>query len=423
MKSMALFMALLLALVPACALAEPEAQPTEAAPAAATAAPTEAAAEYRELERGDEGEDVQALMQRLADLGYYTSDVDDIFGQGMARAVLLFNAQHGLGNSETASVQTQQIALSQDAQARAPQPPVIRSVALEQYEGKPVFSVEVYNPQEADITFLSVIYRCYDASGNEITAMGADPSAIGSEPKFAKYSGIAIGCGESVNLRDVSAFDLSAYPGVSRVEASLYCYQAGSQMLVMPERYFVWVGSDGTSTGTSADQVAIALLNRTVEQDTLASRFALGAKVEYIFAYESARYGLPCGLYLVEVAEGGSCARAGLQVGDVITALAGVKLDFEEALYLVKAQMQPDIEYALEYSRGGQLSGTTLSWSESNPVDVSDGEADGVGEAEAETGETEAGVGEAEAGTGETEAGADEAEAETGETDTGADEA
>ena len=92
--------------------------------------------------------------------------------------------------------------------------------------------------------------------------------------------------------------------------------------------------------------------------------------MEYIFEYESAKYGLPCGLYLVEVGEGGSCARAGLQAGDVITALAGVKLDFEEALYLVKAQMQPDIEYALEYSRAGQLSGTTLSWSESNPVDV-----------------------------------------------------
>ena len=362
MKRILLLALVLLALIPVGALAD--------GAAAQTGEQTDVQTEYRTLERGSDGEDVQALMQRLADLGYYTSSVDDMFGPGMARAVQLFNAQHGLGNSEVATAQTQQMAFAQTAQARAAQPPVIRSVTLEQYEGRPVFSVEVYNPQEADITFLSVIYRCYDANGVELSAMGTDASAIGSEPKFAKYSDIAIGCGETVNLRGVSAFDLSAYTGVSRVEASLYCYQAGSQMLIVPERYFVWVGSDGSSTGTSASQEAIAMLNRTAEQDTLASRFALGAKVEYIFEYESAKYGLPCGLYLVEVGEGGSCARAGLQAGDVITALAGVKLDFEEALYLVKAQMQPDIEYALEYSRAGQLSGTTLSWSESNPVDV-----------------------------------------------------
>ena len=102
--------------------------------------------EYRTLERGSDGEDVQALMQRLADLGYYTSSVDDMFGPGMARAVQLFNAQHGLGNSEVATAQTQQMAFAQTAQARAAQPPVIHSVTLEQYEGRPVFSVEVYNP-------------------------------------------------------------------------------------------------------------------------------------------------------------------------------------------------------------------------------------------------------------------------------------
>lgn len=344
------------------ATAQADAAETDAAQA--TQAPDTADSQYQALERGAKGEDVRALMQRLYDLGYYKSDVDDTFGKGMARAVRLFNVRCGLGSSEVASVETQQLAFAANAPVYDIMPPRITGVRLEQYEGKPVFSITAYNPQESDITFLSVIFRCYDANGAQIYATAADASQLINEPKFGKYRDIKLASGETLDMSTLTSFDLSAYPGVSRVDVAVYCYQAGRDIMIVPESYFTWVSSDGTTTGDEISQSAIALRNRTSEQDKQASRFDLGISTEHVYAYESDYYGVPVGMYLNSVEPSSIAANAGLQAGDVITAIAGIPLDFDEALYIIKAQMEPGVEYALDYSRAGVTNTTMISWTE-----------------------------------------------------------
>lgn len=379
MKKGALLLALMLAAsgvgsVAVADQADTAAQTTPEATAQADAAETDAAqvtqapdtadAQYQALERGAKGEDVRALMQRLYDLGYYKSDVDDAFGKGMARAVRLFNVRCGLGSSEVASVETQQLAFAANAPVYDIMPPRITGVRLEQYEGKPVFSITAYNPQESDITFLSVIFRCYDANGAQIYATAADASQLINEPKFGKYRDIKLASGETLDMSTLTSFDLSAYPGVSRVDVAVYCYQAGRDIMIVPESYFTWVSSDGTTTGDEISQSAIALRNRTSEQDKQASRFDLGISTEHVYAYESDYYGVPVGMYLNSVEPSSIAANAGLQAGDVITAIAGIPLDFDEALYIIKAQMEPGVEYALDYSRAGVTNTTMISWTE-----------------------------------------------------------
>lgn len=379
MKKGALLLALMLAASGAGSVAvadqaDTAAQTTPEATAQADAAETDAAqvtqapdtadAQYQALERGAKGEDVRALMQRLYDLGYYKSDVDDTFGKGMARAVRLFNVRCGLGSSEVASVETQQLAFAANAPVYDIMPPRITGVRLEQYEGKPVFSITAYNPQESDITFLSVIFRCYDANGAQIYATAADASQLINEPKFGKYRDIKLASGEPLDMSTLTSFDLSAYPGVSRVDVAVYCYQAGRDIMIVPESYFTWVSSDGTTTGDEISQSAIALRNRTSEQDKQASRFDLGISTEHVYAYESDYYGVPVGMYLNSVEPSSIAANAGLQAGDVITAIAGIPLDFDEALYIIKAQMEPGVEYTLDYSRAGVTNTTMISWTE-----------------------------------------------------------
>ena len=334
-----------------------------------TQAPGTADAQYQALERGAKGDDVRALMQRLYDLGYYKSDVDDTFGKGMARAVRLFNVRCGLGSSEVASVETQQLAFDANAPVYDIMPPRITGVRLEQYEGKPVFSITAYNPQESDITFLSVIFRCYDANGAQIYATAADASQLTNEPKFGKYRDIKLASGETLDMSTLTSFDLSAYPGVSRVDVAVYCYQAGRDIMIVPESYFTWVSSDGTTTGDEISQSAIALRNRTSEQDKQAARFDLGISTEHVYAYESDYYGVPVGMYLNSVEPSSIAANAGLQAGDVITAIAGIPLDFDEALYIIKAQMEPGVEYALDYSRAGVTNTTMISWTETTDAE------------------------------------------------------
>lgn len=384
MKKGALLLALMLAASGAGSVAvadqaDTAAQTTPEATAQADAAETDAAqvtqapdtadAQYQALERGAKGEDVRALMQRLYDLGYYKSDVDDTFGKGMARAVRLFNVRCGLGSSEVASVETQQLAFAANAPVYDIMPPRITGVRLEQYEGKPVFSITAYNPQESDITFLSVIFRCYDANGAQIYATAADASQLINEPKFGKYRDIKLASGETLDMSTLTSFDLSAYPGVSRVDVAVYCYQAGRDIMIVPESYFTWVSSDGTTTGDEISQSAIALRNRTSEQDKQASRFDLGISTEHVYAYESDYYGVPVGMYLNSVEPSSIAANAGLQAGDVITAIAGIPLDFDEALYIIKAQMEPGVEYALDYSRAGVTNTTMISWTETDDAE------------------------------------------------------
>ena len=384
MKKGALLLALMLAASGAGSVAvadqaDTAAQTTPEATAQADAAETDAAqvtqapdtadAQYQALERGAKGEDVRALMQRLYDLGYYKSDVDDTFGKGMARAVRLFNVRCGLGSSEVASVETQQLAFAANAPVYDIMPPRITGVRLEQYDGKPVFSITAYNPQESDITFLSVIFRCYDANGAQIYATAADASQLINEPKFGKYRDIKLASGETLDMSTLTSFDLSAYPGVSRVDVAVYCYQAGRDIMIVPESYFTWVSSDGTTTGDEISQSAIALRNRTSEQDKQASRFDLGISTEHVYAYESDYYGVPVGMYLNSVEPSSIAANAGLQAGDVITAIAGIPLDFDEALYIIKAQMEPGVEYALDYSRAGVTNTTMISWTETDDAE------------------------------------------------------
>ena len=83
-----------------------------------------------------------------------------------------------------------------------------------------------------------------------------------------------------------------------------------------------------------------------------------------MYAYESDYYGVPVGMYLNSVEPSSIAANAGLQAGDVITAIAGIPLDFDEALYIIKAQMEPGVEYALDYSRAGVTNTTMISWTE-----------------------------------------------------------
>lgn len=62
---------------------------------------------YNELKLGDTGDDVRALQERLALLGYYPRTCDGMFNTDMEEAVIAFNKVHGLdGNVATADMQT-----------------------------------------------------------------------------------------------------------------------------------------------------------------------------------------------------------------------------------------------------------------------------------------------------------------------------
>lgn len=69
-----------------------------------------------QLSKGDKGDAVRALQQRLKDLGFYTSTVDGDYGGGTQEAVRLFQSQHSLNADGQATAET--LAMLNSSQAK-----------------------------------------------------------------------------------------------------------------------------------------------------------------------------------------------------------------------------------------------------------------------------------------------------------------
>ncbi len=87
--------------------AEPGAEPG--------AEPEAAAAAYATLQKGSKGDDVQAMQQRLKDLGYLKGKADGDFGNGTEKAVTAFQKKAGLPQNGIADDATQKALFADDA--------------------------------------------------------------------------------------------------------------------------------------------------------------------------------------------------------------------------------------------------------------------------------------------------------------------
>ena len=72
-------------------------------------------ARYKVLERNDKGDDVEAMQERLAELGYYDERVDGKFDNDTAKALKQFEKKNGLDNDGIASAYDQAILFSSGA--------------------------------------------------------------------------------------------------------------------------------------------------------------------------------------------------------------------------------------------------------------------------------------------------------------------
>jgi len=89
----------------------------------------------RELQLGDQGEDVHLMQQRLLDLGYPVSAPDGMFSEETERALILFQEFNNLLMTGTLDETTHRVLFSEQAQAY--EEPMILEDALERMAGVP----------------------------------------------------------------------------------------------------------------------------------------------------------------------------------------------------------------------------------------------------------------------------------------------
>jgi peptidoglycan hydrolase-like protein with peptidoglycan-binding domain len=73
------------------------------------AAASPATPQYRPLQKGDTGDDVKALQQRLTELGYYTGKISGNYLDGSYYAISDFQGKNGLPVTGKADVKTQEL--------------------------------------------------------------------------------------------------------------------------------------------------------------------------------------------------------------------------------------------------------------------------------------------------------------------------
>lgn len=100
------------------AIVEPAAtEPAAVAPAAADPAVTAVTGEYTVIERGNSGEAVEQLQNRLAELGYYTGKITGKMDSATQLAYKKFEKANGFSANGIASPEEQQVLYSAEAVA------------------------------------------------------------------------------------------------------------------------------------------------------------------------------------------------------------------------------------------------------------------------------------------------------------------
>lgn len=89
---------------------------SELSEAEATASPSPAP-EYTAIESGTEGDDVFAMQQRLAELGYLTVEYTGMYGEVTMEAVKAFQKANGLTATGEADAETLTVLYSAEAKA------------------------------------------------------------------------------------------------------------------------------------------------------------------------------------------------------------------------------------------------------------------------------------------------------------------
>lgn len=180
----------------------PTPSPTQTTPPAAAPAPTPEAP--AQLASGAQGERVNALQQRLSDLGYFVTDVDGDFGHNTQQAVWALQKAAGLYRDGVVGPQTQS-ALDQGVrpQARTGQGKAIeididRQLLLAVEDGQVVRVINASSGNGETFEAKGHTYRAYTptgtfAVGRQIDGMHSSTLELGDmwRPKFFT-GGIAV---------------------------------------------------------------------------------------------------------------------------------------------------------------------------------------------------------------------------------------
>ncbi|WP_152528703.1 S1C family serine protease, partial [Thermoanaerobacterium aotearoense] len=86
----------------------------------------------------------------------------------------------------------------------------------------------------------------------------------------------------------------------------------------------------------------------------------MGVSVQEVTQQDAAQYNIPVGLYIAQVQQGSGADEAGLQAGDVITAVDGTKVQTFDALQSIISKHKVGDTITVTFWRNGRTMSTKV---------------------------------------------------------------
>ncbi len=326
--------------------------------------------EYTQLESGSRGSEVEALQERLQELGFYTISVDGIYGNGTVGAIESFEEFNGLPVTGVASVEVQELLFSDDAKGIPVALVEIRNVGMRDSYGSYYARPTFLNNTEDTIDAVTCMIRWYNAYGQR---MGIEPLTI-YNAQFGDYtegtgwyyqnsmvdiSNLNIAPGESYatgSSQEIYMESIVEHNSIAKVLMAVVRYHTtDGRTVVIPENEQVWKGNDGTVAVFEYPNNLTELPEMTDEMQTKSESFMLGIDSIPVSNFFADAFGMPVGGVYIHYVEKGSIAEdAGIRQGDIVVRIGDIWITDWDSLDVAKALMDEDGPTEVIYYRNGE---------------------------------------------------------------------
>ena len=238
-----------------------------------------------------------------------------------------------------------------------------QTITVAMYDGT-TYPAEVVGFDEAhDLAVLKI-----DASGLQTVVLGDSDSLVVGEPvaaignplgelTFSLTTGVISALDRTVTMDSGTVMDLL------QTDCAINSGNSGGPLFNEYGEVIGITNAKYSSNGNgqaSIDNIGFAipidqvkdLITQLIETGEIVQPY-LGVGVRTVSA-EGQQYGVPAGAYVATVEEGGPAAQAGVQVGDVITALNGDAVTTQQELTSLKSRYQPGDTVTLTVDRDGE---------------------------------------------------------------------
>lgn len=325
--------------------------------------------DYLMLTKGDRGDAVKQLQERLKELGFYSIAIDGDYGNGTVNAIKAFEEYNGMEQTGVASPELQAYLYSDDAKGIEIPDIEISSLGMQNRRGSNYARPTFINHTDVDVDGLTYMIKAYNAYGERIESNTLTVNDIkrynGNDNVYLENStgeltNIKLKAGGKYQLK--SSEEIKLYHFNEKALATLYMaiiryHKADGNVVEIPENEQIWYGSDGklVTVEYENNQEQVSELTHDIEEK--ADGFDLGFSPYFICNFFAEVADIPLGgVYVDSVSSNSLAAEAGLKQEDIIVKIGDVWTYDENSFTLAKGLLKrKSSNKVVFYRRGEQL--------------------------------------------------------------------